>query len=58
MDAVREDMQVVEDTDSRLKWKAVSRYGNPWKGTSPMEKRRRILKTFNIKQSIYKIFVL
>ena len=33
MDALKEDMQVVgvkvEDTENRLKWKAVIRHGNP-----------------------------
>ena len=44
MDAVREDMQVVgvrvEDTENRVKWKAVVRCGDPWKGTSRKERNK------------------
>ena len=29
MDAVSEDMQVVDDTENRMKWKTVIRCGDP-----------------------------
>ena len=43
MDGAREDVQVVgvrvDNTENRLKWKTMIRCGNPWKGTSRMEKK-------------------
>ena len=45
LSAVKEDMQVVgvrvEDTENRLKWKAVIRCGNPCKGTSRKENKKK-----------------
>ena len=47
MDAVKEDMQVggvrVEDTKNGLKWKTVIRCGEPWKGKSREEKKKKLL---------------
>ena len=36
----KESIFSVENRENRLKWKAVIRYGNPWKGTSCKEKKK------------------